>query len=526
MHPAPWPGHSVEQRGGLVTALSSGATRDHGSQLAEPAAVVETHSSYVFFVGDRAYKLKKPLDLGFLDFRDRAARKRACQDEVELNRRLAPDVYLGVADVLGVDGRLADHLVVMRRMPADRRLATLVAAGTDVAVDLRRLARLLADFHAGCKSSPAIAEYGSRDALAGLWREGFAALAAFTGRLLSLEDIAGCQLLAERYLAGREALFAERIAAGRVRDGHGDLLAEDIFCLPDGPRVLDCLEFADRFRYGDVLGDVAFLAMDLERLGAPALARQLFTDYREFSAETHPRSLEDHYVAYRAFVRSKVSCVRADQGAPSAAEEARRLATLCRAHLERTRVRLVLVGGLPGTGKSTVAAGIADAHGWALVSSDVLRKSLAGLAPDTPAPAAYAEGMYSPARTAETYDALLARAATALARGESVVLDASWTDRRWRAAAAAVAADTASDLVVLRCQAPDRLADERIRRRAAGPSHSDATAEIRGRMAAADAGWDDAVPVPTDRAWPEPLSIALAAVSGNRGGTQTGAPKR
>ena len=141
--------------------------------------------------------------------------------------------------------------------------------------------------------------------------------------------------------------------AGRARDGHGDLLADDIFLLDDGPRVLDCLEFDDALRLDDVLADVAFLAMDLERLGRPDLAERFLAAYRAASGDTWPSSLAHHHIAYRAQVRAKVSAIRAEQGVPDSADKAQALLRLALAHLEAGRVRLVLVGGLPGTGKST-----------------------------------------------------------------------------------------------------------------------------------------------------------------------------
>jgi len=161
-----------------------------------------------------------------------------------------------------------------------------------------------------------------------------------------------------------------------VRDGHGDLLAEDIFLLDDGLRVLDCIEFNDRLRHGDVLADVAFLAMDLERLGEPALAARFLDWYREFSGRPHPSTLVEHYIAYRAHVRAKIACLRHAQGDPDAANEAAMLLTLAVRHLERGGVRMVLLGGLPGTGKTTLGPALADATGWSLLRSDEVRRDL------------------------------------------------------------------------------------------------------------------------------------------------------
>jgi uncharacterized protein len=180
--------------------------------------------------------------MGFLDFSTREAGAAACHREVELNRRLAPDVHVGVADVRGPDGRPSDHLVVMRRMPAARRLATLIRGGADVSDGVRQLARLVAGFHQRVPTSPAIASAGALETVLRNWENNFEQMAPFVGEVLNPELASAAQWLARRYLDGCRALFERRMALGMVRDGHGDLLAEDIFLLDDGPRILDCIE--------------------------------------------------------------------------------------------------------------------------------------------------------------------------------------------------------------------------------------------------------------------------------------------
>ena len=467
--------------------------------MIEPAvAVAETHSAAVFFVGDRAYKLKKAVDRGFLDFSTRERRLAACEREVELNRRLAPDVYLGVADVVGPDGEVCDHLVVMRRMPPDRRLSALVAAGADVDDHLWRLSHLLAAFHGRAERHPDADRAAGIDATAARWRANTREMGPFTGRFLDAATVARVQDLADRYLAGRAPLFERRVADGRACDGHGDLLADDIFCLDDGPRVLDCLDFDARLRFGDALADVAFLAMDLDRLGRADLAARFLAAYREHAGETWPASLAHHHVAYRAQVRAKVAAIRADQGDHDSAPEAGRLLDLALRHLETGRVRLVVVGGLPGTGKSTLAAGIGRAAGATVLRSDRVRKELAGLGPDEPAAAGWRQGAYRPEVTDRTYAELLRRAGIALGLGETVVLDASWTDAGWRARAARLAGDLHADLVELRCDAPADVAAARIAARAAaGGDPSDANAAVAAAMAAEAAPWPSAAVVAT-----------------------------
>jgi uncharacterized protein len=476
-----------------------------GDELAPEtfAAAVETHSAVVYFAGDRAYKMKKPVDLGFLDFSSREARAEACAREVELNRRYAPDVYLGVADVRDPAGQSCEHLVVMRRMPASRRLAALVRSGAPVTGSLRQVARILAASHASATRSTLIADQGSRDALLRRWDDNLSQAMSVRGRALDAETVTEIGRLARKFLAGRAPLFAARIAAGRVMDGHGDLLADDIYCLDDGPRILDCLDFDDRLRWLDGLDDAAFLAMDTERLGAAGLARQFIDWYAEYSGDPAPASLRHHYVAYRAFVRAKVACIQCAQsiqagaGDLAAAGQARQLAGLALRHLRAGAVTMVLVGGLPGTGKSALAGALADRLGWTVLNSDRIRKELAGVPAGHPAAAPFEAGIYAEAWTNRCYGELLRRAVALLADGESVMLDASWISAGHRAAAATAAARAGADLVQLCCTAPAGLAERRMAARP--PCPSDANPQIARQMAAVLEPWPDATTIDTGR---------------------------
>jgi hypothetical protein len=485
-----------------------------------PPGVIETHISVLFLLGDRVYKLKKPVRFDFLDFSTRDARQEMCRREVALNRRLAPDVYLGVVDVTGEDGAALDHLVVMRRMPDERRLSTLVAA-RDPGVDtqLRRLARLLARFHASADRSADIARHATAPRIAAGWASNTEQLAPFADTVLDADALRAVGRRAATFVEGREALFGDRVAGGHVVDGHGDLQAADVFCLDDGPRVLDCIEFNDDFRHVDVADDVAFLAMDLERLGDPAAARRFLAWYGEFAGAAPPGPLVHLYIAYRAQVRCKVACLRWAQEDPgsddaaAAAAEARLLLELCRGHLERATVRLVVVGGLPGTGKTTLASGLADRLGAVLVRSDEVRKELASLPPTARADAAFGEGIYGPAWTARVYDELVEEAGRYLARGESVVLDASWADVVHRARARDAAASHRAELHEVRCRVEPGVAAQRIEaRRRRGGDASDATPAVASAMSALFADWPEALAVDTSPPSGQVLATVAAAL--------------
>ncbi|ETK32833.1 bifunctional aminoglycoside phosphotransferase/ATP-binding protein [Microbispora sp. ATCC PTA-5024] len=473
----------------------------------------------VILLGDRAFKLKKPVDLGFLDFTTLEARRKVCHEEVRLNRRLAPDVYEGVADLVGPDGQVCEHLVVMRRMPDECRLSAMVRAGEPVEAPLRQVARMVASMHTRSPHTPRIDEQGSGKALRSRWVASFNEVRALPDPVLGAGILGEIERLTLRFIDGREPLFAGRVADCRIVDGHGDLLADDIFCLDSGPQILDCLEFDDRLRFLDGLDDAAFLAMDLERLEAPRLAELFLHYYAEFSGDPASPSLWHHYVAYRAFVRTKVACLRHGQGEFGCAREAHRLAELTLHHLQAGAITLVLVGGTPATGKSTLGAAIADRLGYTLLRSDRVRKELAGIPPRQPAPAPFGEGIYCADLTERTYAELLSRAERLLGHGEPVIIDASWTDAAHRAAAEQLARRTSSDLIALRCSAPPSVIAERLARRTSGVSISDADQAVAAVMTAKAAPWPDATRVDTGASPEGALEQALAVIHARHAGT-------
>jgi aminoglycoside phosphotransferase family enzyme/predicted kinase len=468
-----------------------------------PAQVHETHSAVVLLLGDYAYKLKKRVNLGFLDFSTEEGRHRVCQREFDLNRRLAPDVYLDIVALNGSGGHEYEYGLVMRRMPDAVRLSTLVTRGEEVTDHLRALAKLMAGFHARAARGPSITAEAGAAGLQRRWTDNLRETEPFCDGPLTKALHARVGELALSYVEGREPLLCERAEAGLFVDGHGDLLADDVFCMPDHPRVLDCIEFDDRLRWVDALDDVCFLAMDLEHLGRPDLATQFLDSYLEFSGTTAPASLRHHYIAYRAFVRAKVSCIRAAQGVESAAASAQSYARLALSHLEAAQPRLVLVGGAPGTGKTTLSRGLADELGWIRLSSDDTRREL----PDR-------GDRYSAAAKSATYAALLDRAGKLLERGECVLADATWGDAAQRRLAEEIAARTASRLIAVECHAPVDVAAQRVQRRlTAGTDSSEADAEVARRLAAHRDPWPAATTIRTDTSPEVSLGEAVVAVT-------------
>jgi uncharacterized protein len=476
-------------------------------------AATETHTGAVLFVGDLAYKVKKPVDVGFLDWTRREDRVRAIESELVLNRRLAPDVYLGTA-ILPWPGGAGEPVLIMRRLPDDRRLSTLVRRGEDVDAILQQLVTHLARFHGSCPVTDAAAQAASVEATRRRWEVNHERMRPAFGRWI---DGAVAELILDRarsYLDGRAELLSSRVAAGWARDGHGDLLAEDVFCLDDGPRVLDCLDFDEKLRVGDVLADVAFLAMDLERLGRPDLGWQLLERHRDAMGDRWPASLAHLHVAYRAQVRALVSCVRAEQGDPEAGADAAALLDIADRHSRAARVRLVLVGGSPGTGKSTLAAGVATAIGAEVLRSDEVRKELVGTSSAARTGSAIDGGPYSAGWTERTYAELLARAEALLRHGQTVVLDATWASGSHRDAARSCAARGGAEIVELRCVVALATARARADARArAGCDPSDADGAIAAEIAGRFEPWPEAVEVSTATSVASSVHAALAGLA-------------
>lgn len=463
----------------------------------------ETHISLVFLGETTVYKVKKPVELGFLDFRTLADRRRACDAEVALNARLAPGVYHGVVPIVrGPDGvhRLGAHAtggeardpvewaVEMTRLPDDQAAHVRLAQGRFGMDDVERIARTLARFHAEAATDPRIAAFGSRAVIEQNVRESFAQTAQSALGYLGAEGLQKVRAFQLGFLATHGELLERRVAAGRVRDGHGDLRLEHCY-LDDqgGVTVLDCIEFNDRFRYGDVCADLAFLSMDLERHDRHDLAEHLLSCYAHENGDHDLYGVVDFYESYRAYVRAKVSSMLADDEHASAEARARARAE-ARAHYLLAMAcacppldpaALYAVGGVIGTGKSTTARRLARLCAAPVIEADRTRKELLRVTPTTGLRDAPFEGRYDAATTARTYAELLRRAEVVLRSGRPAVLDASFRARDDRRAARALAERLAVPFLFVECVAPLEVCRQRLAQRALDPSVvSDARSEL------------------------------------------------
>lgn len=445
------------------------------------AQIHETHTGLVVLLGERAYKAKKAVKTDFLDFSTVEQRARALHHEVTLNRRLAPQSYLGVGEFAMPGGSQPEPVIVMRRYPDSARLTSLVAQGKPLTDELREIAGRLADFHRDARRGPDIDAQGRPEAVWERWAQNLTELGRHADVVFERTDLDEIHALAQRFLAGRSVLMAQRIAQGRIVDGHADLLTDDIFCMPDGPAMLDCLEFDDLLRYVDGVDDAAFLAMDLEFHGRGDLGDEFLREYVARAADPAPRSLQNFYIAYRAVVRAKVDCVRVEQGHPEAADDARRHLHLAADRLRDGAVRLVIVGGGPGSGKTTVSRALAEVLGAQVISTDDVRRELRDAGVISGAVGALDSGLYAPESVARVYDEVLRRAEAAVTGGCSVILDGTWRDEEATGRARRLAESTETPLTEFTCVLPVEEAGARIRART--QTTSDATPQIAEALA-------------------------------------------
>ena len=453
--------------------------------------LVQSHISYVLLAGDEVYKIKKPVRFSFLDFSTLSQRRHFCHEEIRLNRRLAGDVYKGVLAVCrdGVTYRLGaeddpqavEYAVHMRRLPDDRMLDRLLDRNQVSPEMIDRVARRLADFHRGAATGPDIAANGDPAAVWQVLEDNYVNARPFRGVTIAEADDDAIQAFARRFLKNHHDVFHSRQAEGRIRDGHGDLHSEHI-CYDDGIVIFDCIEFNPRFRCCDVASEIAFLAMDLDYHDHPEHAAHLVARYSTYANDPGLRRLLPFYQCYRAYVRGKVDSLKSveDEVAPgdraAARQSADRHFALAYRYTWAHRPLLVVISGLSGTGKSTLAAALQTRTGFVHINSDVIRKRLAGLAPDSRVRGAYEVGLYSPEHSARTYQEMLAAAGRRLADGKGVILDATFQRRADRDGARRLARDHGVPLLFVECRCTADTARQRLGARAAegsGPSDAD-----------------------------------------------------
>ncbi len=470
------------------------ALRDPGRYPWPVARVrlIETHISYLLLAGERVLKIKKALDLGFVDGSTLARRRHFCAEELRLNRRLAPDHYLDTASIAGSavapeihigdsDGAI-EYAVLMRRFPQSALMDRLLARGRLPAAAIHRLAASVAAFHRAQPPAPADSRYGDLAAVATPMRENFRQLAQH-GRYLPAAALTELEAWTEAELAQRAELIAQRRTDGHVRECHGDLHLGNMAWLGGELLVFDAIDFSPELRWIDTASEIAFTAMDLEYRGAIAPARHFINDYLEHGGDYGAVALQSLYRCYRALVRAKISAIQAAQQGGDAAAALREQAAAYLALAQRCRqppgAQLSILCGLSGSGKSRLAAARLAAEGGIRLRSDVERKRLFGLSADSDATAAPGAGLYSAEASRRTYARLLELADALLAAGQPVFVDATFLHRSERDRFRALASRCGCPFRILHTRAPPALLRRRIRRRRrSGGDASEATTAV------------------------------------------------
>lgn len=453
-----------------------------------PVEHIATHISHVFLAGERAWKLKQAIRLNFADFSTVDLRRAACEREVTLNRRTAPDIYLGVVPVtwdggalgVGGQGEALDWLIEMRRFDQETLFSRLAVRGALTRPLAAALAEQVVRFHGAAERRP---ERGGAAGILGTVHEVADNLRAIAAVLPPSGEEDWARRI-EAMLTADAALLDVRQGGGMVRLCHGDMHLANI-CLVDGrPTLFDCIEFNDDIACVDVLFDLAFLLMDLLFHGLPAEANLILSRYLSATRDFQGLACMPAFLSLRAAIRAMAVGMAAKTGEQAAA--ARRYMDLALAALEPPSARLVAVGGLSGTGKSTLAAALASrlapGAGAVVVSSDVIRKRLMGVVPEQPLP----REAYEEAVSERVYERLFQDAAAALAAGQTVIADATFTRTGGRDRLRALAGAAGAPFHGIWLEAPRALLHSRVAARRGDPS--DADAQVLARQLRLDVG--------------------------------------
>jgi aminoglycoside phosphotransferase family enzyme/predicted kinase len=448
----------------------------------------ETHISKVFLTGRYVYKVKKAVNLDFLDFTSLQKRRYYCYRETVLNRRLSENVYLGVEEIrryrgryrFGGPGRTVEVAVKMRQLPEDAALVQLLRHGRLPPGAMARLAERLARFYDAAATGDEIDAFGSLAMIRRNCEENFSQMQGFAPEVLDATMVHIVRSATLSFLKRRRELFQARISAGRIRDGHGDLRAGHVY-FDDGIQIIDGIEFNDRFRYADTVSDLAFLAMDLDREGFHQDSQELVEAYTRVVGDRDLYTLLDFYKCYRAMVRAKVAGFRLRELTPvshlyrrTLAEARDFLELAYRYAAQFTRPTLWVVFGLPASGKTRIAGELARILKVAALHSDVVRKQLFGVPSEQAVDVAFESGIYSRESSQLVYGKLLRLAQEELQRGNSVIVDATFSRGHHRDEAQRLASDADANLCLVECRAPLELLAKRLKKRERGRELSDA----------------------------------------------------
>lgn len=472
----------------LIAALQNPALYPHS---VDGFRVIETHISWVILTGAYAYKMKKPVDFGFLNFTHLADRKHFCEEELRLNQRMAPDLYLRVVPITGAadapvidgEGEPIEYLLQMREFPQTQLMAEVQARGelTDAHIDA--LAEQIAQFHLSIPQVPAGHPLNNADAIVAPMRQNFEQIRPLLNEKPDLQQLDALSDWTETSIARLRPLLEQRSQQGFIRECHGDLHLGNATIIDNKVVLFDCIEFNEPFRLIDIASDAAFLAMDLEDRGLKCQARRFLNGWLERTGDYAALELLSLYKAYRALVRAKVSLFRLHQEQDAVQRRVilrqyRSYANLAESYSAIPSRFLAITHGVSAVGKSHVALRLVEALGAIRLRSDLERKRLYG-EPTERHDVVVNAGIYSAEATEATYERLHSLAEAALNAGYSVVIDATYLKQSQRQAAWQVAESTGVPFIILACEAPDAVIEQWLtQRQAEGGDPSDATMAV------------------------------------------------
>jgi len=441
--------------------------------------VIQTHISVVFIAGDLVYKIKKPVNFGFLNFSSLSKRRHYCHQEVVLNSRFSEGVYQGVVSIYRDEGRFnleargeeIEVAVLMRRIPEDRIMINMLEQDLVTLDMLDQLAQRLSELHRKARTSSTIASYGSIPVIYQNVRENFAQTERFIPETISKRRYEEIASLSYGFLADHADLFSKRVQQGFIRDCHGDLRLDHVV-FGEKIMLIDCIEFNDRFRFGDIASDLSFLLMDLDDKAYPGFSRRIQEQYAAVSRDPDIVKLLPFYKSYRAFVRGKVHSFALEEPEISQedradhAERAKNYFRLSSTYLNPAPPpALIITFGFTGVGKSYIAAKAAQRLGTQVIRSDALRKRFLGLSETEQRLDKYGTGIYTATTTESIYQTMFQEAEQHLKRGDSIILDASFLKGSHRRQAADIARRCGAVFLIIHCVAATEVVRQRLEKR-------------------------------------------------------------
>jgi uncharacterized protein len=461
-----------------------------------PIESIQTHASIVLLTGEFAYKLKKPVNFGFLDYSTLEKRRHFCQEELRLNQRSAKELYLEVVSIskqrdryhLGDDGKIVDYAVKMVQFPQENLLSNMFGAGTISVANIEEMGRVVADFHSRASTNEYISSFGTVDRIKESIDDNYRQTEKYIGRAQTQQQFTETKAYTDRFLSEHAQLFRDRIAGGFIRQCHGDLHLRNICRWHDRILLFDCIEFNESFRFVDTMYDVAFVVMDLAARGRKDLANRFLNTYVEQTGDWEGLQVLPMYLSRQAYVRAKVTSFLLDDLGISSEDRvaaARTAGDRYHQAWEYTRPRqgrIIMMSGLSGAGKSTLGKLIATELDGVQLRSDAVRKHLGKV----PLLAKGDDSLYTPEMTAKTYQLLLDLGVNLALQGFMVVLDAKYNRLSLRAAVSDLAKTRSIPFQIVYCTAPEQVLRDRSIHRTG--DISDATVDL---LASQQAAWED-----------------------------------